>query len=250
MHSRFALSSNAGYYGGEWNFSLMIPIGDSEKLKSFPWVNVALIVLNVGIFIYVYFFLRQVEPIMLNYGFVPERFLKAGWNPIHCWAKYIPLVTANFLHASILHVLGNMIFLCIFGDNVEDRLGHTGYLVFYLTCGIIALLVHTYAFQHSTRIVIGASGAIAGTLGAFYILIPKAKIRSFFIFFISEIPAVYYLFIWFLFNLLRGFLHLEGKYTEPVAWWSHVGGFIAGTLLVNLFLFGTPKVKAKTKAKD
>ncbi len=227
----------------------MIPVGDSEKLSRPPWVNLTLIVLNVGIFLYIFFLLKDPSGVIRQYGFVPAHFLKGGWNPILYWKKYIPLFTSLFIHAGYLHIIGNMLFLYTFGDNIEDRLGHARYLLFYLLCGVISLLIHTYAYKTSTTVVVGASGAIAGVMGGFYILFPHTKVRSFFVFFTKEIPSIYYLFVWFMFNLIRGLFYTKGLSFEQVAWWTHIGGFIAGALLVNMFVVGAPQIKAKVKVK-
>lgn len=209
----------------------------------------SLIVLNVGIFIYLYYFSPNPTQLIKQYSFVPSLFWSGSWSPLDNYSKFISLFSAQFIHGSVLHLAGNMIFLFVFGDNVEDKMGHTRYLFFYLICGAISMIVHAYAFKGSNLMVVGASGAIAGIMGAFYILFPTARVKSWFIFFTRDIPSIYYLFIWFLLNLARGFLHLEGKFIEPVAWWSHVGGFIAGALLVNLFIAGAPRVQAKVKVK-
>jgi membrane associated rhomboid family serine protease len=230
------------------NTIIMIPIADSEKVNRTPWINFLLIFINITAFVYLFFYSTNPETMVVRYGFIPARFFAEGWNPLHHWQKYIPLVTANFIHGSLFHIIGNLIFLFIFGDNIEDKLGHFRYLVFYLACGIISIMGQSYDNPGSTALLVGASGAIAGVMGAFYILFPSAKVKSLILFFTQEIPAIYYLLIWFLFNLARG-LFPTTKIVEPVAWWAHITGFIAGALLVNLFLMGAPKVKAHVKVK-
>jgi membrane associated rhomboid family serine protease len=227
----------------------MIPLSDSEKINRTPWINILLILINLAAFVYVYFYAKEPGALISQYGFIPERFFDEGWNPLYHWPKYIPLVTAVFLHGGWFHIIGNMIFLLVFGDNVEDKLGHWRYLLFYLTCGVISILGHSYNFPDSKIVLIGASGAIAGMMGAFYILFPNAKVRSLFLIFTREVPAIYYLLVWFLFNLGRGMFQASGNVIEPVAWWAHITGFVAGALLVNLFLSGAPKIKARVKLK-
>lgn len=223
----------------------MIPYGDTIKTKRKPWVNITLIVINLAIFVYLFYITKDPAFYFQKFGFIPARFF-SGWI---FSLRFLPgmienivtLFTAQFLHAGLFHIIGNMLFLFIFGDNLEDKLGHIRYLLFYLVCGAIALLVHGYVFRGSTLVVVGASGAIAGVMGGFYISYPSAKVKIFPKFFGGEIHALYYLGIWFLFNLVRGILHLEGMYVESVAWWAHIGGFIAGALLIHIFALGAKR---------
>ena len=224
----------------------MIPYGDTVKIKRPPWVNISFIVLNLGIFIYMFYIARAPQYFITKFGFIPKEFFLAGWNaPMsnigNILFNLFTLISAQFLHADILHIVGNMLFLFVFGDNIEDRIGHFRYVIFYLLCGAIAMLVHGYVFRGSTLTVIGASGAIAGVMGGFYILYPSAKIKTFLLVTLKEFDAIYYIGVWFLFNLVRGVLHIEGLDAEPVAWWAHIGGFIAGALLINLFALNPPK---------
>lgn len=221
----------------------MIPYGDSIKIKRPPWVNITFIVINIAVFVYLLYFARYPSDFIIRCGFVPARFFEGGWMPLQALQKIIPLFTGLFIHADYLHIIGNMLFLFVFGDNIEDHIGHFRYLVFYLLCGIIASLTHAYVFKSSTLVVIGASGAIAGIMGAFYILYPRASVKTWLIVTTKDFSAICYLGVWFLFNLVRGILHIEGLYREPVAWWAHIGGFIAGALLINLFAINPPKGK-------
>ena len=149
-------------------------------------------------------------------------------------------MTSMFLHGGWLHILGNMWYLWIFGDNVEDRLGHRRFLLFYLACGIAAGLVH-YGLNPSSRVpTIGASGAVAGVLGAYFFCYPKARVDILILFFfyvdIIAVPAAFVLFFWFILQLFNGVLSLgaDTGVTGGVAWWAHVGGFLAGVFLVRL----------------
>jgi membrane associated rhomboid family serine protease len=168
-----------------------------------------------------------------NWGFVPARF----------WAEpqltWMTIFSAMFLHGGWLHIVSNMWVLFIFGDNVEDRMGSLGYLVFYLLSGVAAGLLQAYLLPVSSVPMIGASGAIAGVLGAFLVLFPRARILSLvpilFIFTLIEIPALIFLLLWFATQVFSGFLSLGGASGSGIAWWAHIGGFVFGLLSVFLF---------------
>lgn len=154
---------------------------------------------------------------------------------------YLTLFTSMFLHAGWSHLIGNMWFLHIFGDNVEDRMGHFKYLLFYLICGIAASLAQVYSDANTAIPGIGASGAISGVLGAYLILFPQAKVRTYIGTYTSVwVPAIFFIIIWFLMQFLPAIasLHLEGVKAGGVAFWAHVGGFIAGVILVKVFAAG------------
>jgi rhomboid family protein len=166
-------------------------------------------------------------------GFVPRRFFgweQAGGAPLDPW-RFLPLLTANFLHGGWLHIIGNMWFLGVFGDNVEDRLGHLRFVIFYLLCGAASMLIQGLVVPGSRVPAIGASGAIAGVLGAYLILYPSARVRTLVIIFIVDLPAVVFLGVWFLTQLMNGSASLSPTAAEAaagVAWWAHVGGFVVG----------------------
>jgi membrane associated rhomboid family serine protease len=219
----------------------MIPLRDSNPSSSPPVVTVALIALNLIIWFYQVSLGRSVDQFVIEYGLIPLRFamsyrLDGGVldNAV------VPLFSSIFMHGGWLHVIGNMWFLWIFGDNVEDRLGHVRFLVFYLICGIGASIAHIL-FNPASRIpTIGASGAISGVLGAYLVSFPYARIHTLFIifFFIRfiEIPAFLFLIVWFLFQFLSGASQI-GAYqdTGGVAYWAHMGGFVIGVILVWIF---------------
>jgi len=169
-----------------------------------------------------------------THAVIPAQLLSTGLTV----EQFVRLTTTMFLHGSWLHILSNMLYLWIFGDNVEDRMGHFRYLLFYLICGYIATFAHIFMDPLSTTPLVGASGAIAGVLGAYLILFPRANVLTlaFVIFFIQviHIPAVIFLGLWFLLQLLNvtGF---SGQGAESVAFWAHIGGFIAGVVLVKFF---------------
>jgi membrane associated rhomboid family serine protease len=153
---------------------------------------------------------------------------------------WVTIFTAMFLHGGWFHILSNMWVLFIFGDNVEDRLGGGRYLVFYLLSGVAAGLFESFILKGSSVPMIGASGAIAGVLGAYLVLYPRARVASLvpilFIFTIIEIPAVIFLLFWFVSQLFSGWLTLQGSSGSGIAWWAHVGGFLFGMLAVNFFV--------------
>jgi membrane associated rhomboid family serine protease len=222
----------------------MLPIRDDQPRYSTPWVNSFLIGLNLVIF----FFEATLDPRSLDllirqFGVVPSHLAAflAGSPRYPLPAVVLPFFTSLFLHGSWLHVIGNMWFLYIFGDNVEDYLGHFKYLVFYLLTGLIAMGTQVLVNLHSAVPTVGASGAIAGVLGAYFVLYPRARVLTWFfelIFLFLWIPAWIWLGLWFLGNFLSGTetaLAVHRQNMGGVAFWAHVGGFISGALLVKLF---------------
>lgn len=214
----------------------MIPLRDSVKSSVYPYVTVALIVVNVTVFLLQIFFdIATLNQLFTLFGVIPTLFtrltlIELFFNPF----PILSLLTAIFLHGSWLHLLSNMLYLWIFGDNVEDRLGHGGFLVFYLITGVVGSLSHILANPASTVPTIGASGAIAGVLGAYLVFYPRAKVQAIiplvFIYTITRIRAIYFLFIWFVLQILNGITMMSSSGTD-VAWWAHIGGFAAGALL-------------------
>lgn len=214
----------------------MIPLRDDAPRSTTPWVNYFLIGLNVLIFLYQISLPPRPEArFEASFGFVPYRVdaWLAGATP--AIAALLPAFTSMFLHANWLHLLSNMWFLFIFGDNVEDRLGHFPYLVMYLLCGLAASFTHLLFNLHSTIPTIGASGAIAGVLGAYFLLYPTARVLTWFGFFVLQLPAWLVLGYWFVIQFLSGAASsISGGQASPVAFWAHVGGFIAGMLLIKI----------------
>jgi membrane associated rhomboid family serine protease len=223
----------------------MIPIKDSPRAQRFPFVNIAIILANAVVF---YFELTmgagRLEGFIDRFGLVPARLMAVDFSyPASVVAGVVPLFTSMFIHAGWIHILGNLLFLWIFGDNVEDRLGHLGYLIFYVLCGLGAGLAHAFlttAISGGSVVpAIGASGAIAGVMGAYIVLYPKAKVLTlvpvvFYPWFI-QVPAWIYLGIWVLIQLLTGALDLAGATAGGIAWWEHVGGFAVGAILILIF---------------
>lgn len=218
----------------------MIPLRDSIRSRRFPIINVILITFNVVIFFYEVSLGKEVEYLFKNFGIIPQHFLHTmGEGNI---ALVLPsLFSSMFLHGGWLHLIGNMWFLWIFGDNVEDRMGHFRFLFFYLLCGIGAALIHILVNPSSRIPTIGASGAIAGVLGAYFILYPLGKVLTLvplgFFLTVVQLPAILFLGFWFLIQFLLGGLHsaFAPKDVGNVAWWAHVGGFISGAILIFFF---------------
>jgi len=232
----------------------MIPIRDTLRSKNYPIVNGTLIGLNVLVFLIELLQGRNLEPFIYTYGLVPARYSLPDIAVHFSFSQQLlALFSFMFLHGGFWHLIGNMWSLYIFGDNVEDRLGHFRYLLFYLLCGWVSGLAHLLLNWHSAMPTIGASGAIAGIMGGYFILYPKSKILTLIpiliIPFFFEIPAFVFLGLWFLMQ----FVSAAGAtaHSSGIAWWAHIGGFIGGILLLKLFLkmpeMGlTAKVRNKT----
>jgi len=212
----------------------MIPLRDNVPSRNYPLVNIMLIWVNFFLFAYE---LAQpnLQNFIMQWGFIPARVHQEGLTlPV-----LVTFVTSMFLHGGWVHILGNMWFLYIFGDNVEDRLGHARYLIFYLLCGIAGGVLHLLANPLSPMPAVGASGAIAGVLGGYFVLFPLARVVSLVWFFwfidIVELPAATFLGLWFIFQLFSGVASLPlGKAAGGVAWWAHIGGFLCGVFLIKL----------------
>ncbi|GAB4380309.1 MAG: rhomboid family intramembrane serine protease [Calditrichia bacterium] len=219
----------------------MIPLRDSVRSRSFPLVNVSIIVINVLAFFYELSLGAEVDAFFQAYAFTPTRFLDTLQNePYNLFALGIPLLTSMFLHGGWMHLIGNMWFLWIFGDNVEDSMGHKRYIIFYLLAGLGAGLVHFLFNPNSAIPTVGASGAIASVMGAYMILYPRGRILTLiplFIFIqIIEVPAFFFLLFWILLQMFQGVASLGAEANVGgVAWWAHIGGFAIGAVLIFFF---------------
>jgi membrane associated rhomboid family serine protease len=217
----------------------MIPLYDKNKSSTIPFVTISIIILNIIVYLY------QISLSNLNYyafindySFVPENFINSfSLSNMFKDSDIISLITNTFLHGSFFHLLSNMWILWIFGDNVEDKIGHFKYLIFYLFGGIAANLTHLLFSLNSSVPTIGASGSIAAVMGAYMIFFPYAKIKTLipiiFIPLFLDIRAFIYLIFWFLLQIYYGTTELATNITGSIAWWAHIGGFIFGILIVK-----------------
>jgi membrane associated rhomboid family serine protease len=208
----------------------MIPLRDVIPSRTTPVVTFALLAANALAFLFQLSLGEQVNEFILYFGLVPAAF------------SWVALFTSMFLHGGLLHFGGNMLYLWIFGDNVEDRMGHGRFLVFYLLCGVAAALAQTIVTPDSLVPMVGASGAIAGVMGAYFVLYPQSRIVTLLpiIFFmqIVEIPAIFFLGIWFLMQFVNGlgsFAIASASQSGGVAFWAHIAGFVAGISGVLVF---------------
>lgn len=220
----------------------MIPIRDTVPRRSPPVVTWLLILANAVVFLFELVLPEQaLLRFFFHFGIVPARFTNPEWGYwVGLPTDYWPFLTSMFLHAGWMHVIGNMWALWIFGDNVEDRMGGTRFLIFYLLCGLAAGAAHCLVNADSTVPTVGASGAIAGVMGAYLVLFPNARVivllPVFLIPYFFHVPAVTYMGFWILSQVFSGTLALaSGQDVGGVAWWAHIGGFIAGILFVWLF---------------
>jgi membrane associated rhomboid family serine protease len=218
----------------------MIPLKDSTRRQRFPFVNYAFIAANAFVFVLELLAGHTLTGYLPVFGVVPARVWALDLTgPMHIIFAAVPFVTCMFLHGGWLHLLGNMLYLWIFGDNVEDRLGHVGYVLFYFLVGFAATGMQVALDPSGTAPIIGASGAIAGVMGAYIVMYPRARILTLmpliFYFWVTEVPVWFYLGFWFLLQLGSGLLELAGAQGAGVAWWAHVGGFAAGLFLVWFF---------------
>jgi len=219
----------------------MIPLRDDQPRFSTPLVTYFLVALNLLIFLFEAALTPDSVKILLyQFGMVPANITTylSGSSRLGLVAVLLPALTSMFLHGSWMHVIGNMWFLWIFGDNIEDYLGHFSYLSFYLASGLAAAFAQVILSPHSPVPTVGASGAIAGVLGAYFVLYPKARVLIWFpILFLFHLPAWVMLGYWFLMQFVSGAATSLAAYSDTrggVAFWAHVGGFVAGIVLVKL----------------
>jgi membrane associated rhomboid family serine protease len=215
---------------------MVMPLRDVQERHTFPMVNVALIAINIAVFFYQMSLGTRLEGFIRSAAFVPADYFSPG----NALADARSVFVSMFLHGGWMHLGGNMLYLYIFGDNVEDRLGHGRYLLFYLACGWAATLLHGVLNAGSTVPAIGASGAISGVLGAYMLLFPKARVLTIipigFYVQMRELPALVVLGLWFVMQFLSGVVSIgvRSGHAAGVAWWAHIGGFVAGMILVKL----------------
>lgn len=221
----------------------MIPIRNTVPREHISGVTMMLIALNTLAFL----FERSLHPVQQDvlfyvYGLVPARYTQPELSSIEGLPSgFWPFLTSMFLHGGWMHVIGNMWSLWLFGGNVEDRMGHIRFLIFYLLCGVASAVVHLALNAASPLPLIGASGAVAGVMGAYFIMYPLSRIVAYVPIFIFlhriEIPAFIYLGIWFLSQVYSGTMaQADARYLGGVAFWAHVGGFVMGVLLLHAFV--------------
>ena len=223
---------------------MFAPVGteEIEPRRSFPGVTAVIVAINIIFFLYEIFILltdgsQGLNSFFNTFGLVPADIISGQREMLPLYATFF---TSMFIHAGLLHILSNMVFLAVFGDNVEDLLGPIPYLIFYLLCGIIAALAQIAADPNSTIPNVGASGAIAGVLAGYLVLLPTGTVRLFiffgFFYHITKVPALLFILVWFVIQLFSGVASL-GAVAESggVAYWAHIGGFLAGILLAFLY---------------
>ncbi len=252
----------------------MLPIGDDNRDRQItPYINYILIAINIFVFIYWQNWGRDIHQ-MFAYATVPgeiltgrdivtdsemlkdpitgEPFQMPGLQPSSI-PVFLTLITSMFMHGGLAHLGGNMLYLWIFGDNLEDRMGHINYLIFYLVCGILASLSHVFAtFIFGQNLLIpslGASGAVSAILAGYMLLHPTRKVHIWIIFFIISVPAFLAVGLWFVFQMMNGLGALGGEEAGGVAYAAHIGGFIAGLLLVYAFA-GKKSSSRKTTGRN
>ncbi|MGD0282660.1 MAG: rhomboid family intramembrane serine protease [Dissulfurispiraceae bacterium] len=216
----------------------MIPFKDDNPTYTFPFVTIGLIVANIIIFIWEFASPAGGEQIAFLYGAMPNNLITfERTQPV---SPIESIFTSMFLHGGFLHVGGNMLYLWIFGDNIEDVLGHTRFLLFYLFSGVVAAYGYALTDPQSMVPMIGASGAISGVLGAYILLFPRTRVSTllFFGFFwqVVRIPAVIIIGLWIVLQIISGILNSGSLQHGGVAWFAHVGGFLAGLLTIKLWL--------------
>ncbi|HEY4613430.1 MAG TPA: rhomboid family intramembrane serine protease [Bacteroidota bacterium] len=219
----------------------MIPLKDKNPTSRIPVVNISIIVLNVTAFLYELSLGEELGNFFMQYGVVPYYFSEALVSGAYIPSLFVSPFSSMFLHGGIMHLGGNMLYLWIFGDNVEDKLGRGRYVLFYLLCGLTASIAHILIAPGSEVPTVGASGAISGVLGAYLLMFPRARVLTvipiFFFLQVAELPALVVLGLWFVLQFFNGLAALgpETAGMGGVAWWAHIGGFVAGLLLVKPF---------------
>ena len=214
----------------------MIPLRDDNPTSTFPYVTITLIVLNIVVFFYELSLGPHFQLFLEVYGATPFFVLNmtapAGYPP-----PYMTIFTSMFLHAGFFHVAGNMLYLWIFGNNIEDSMGHIRFIIFYLISGIVAVYIFALVNPVSTIPMVGASGAVSGVLGAYLVLFPRAKVLTLvpfgFYMQVIKVPAVFVLGFWIVVQIINGMVS-RGR-GSGVAWFAHIGGFLAGIVLIGLF---------------
>ena len=221
----------------------MIPLRDENPVRTVPVVTRALIVLNIAVFLYEVALGPALRSFLFEWGFVPARFFHLLTVPGGASLGMRTVLYSMFLHGGWLHLIGNMWFLWIFGDNVEDELGHATYLLFYLVCGIVATMLQYLTGPLAEIPTVGASGAIAAVLGAYIMAFPRARVFTLLPIFpfiqVVPLPAFFILGLWFLLQFVLGLGALGASGAGGIAFWAHIGGFAAGLLVMRVALISS-----------
>jgi membrane associated rhomboid family serine protease len=216
---------------------MFIPLKDLNPRQTYPVVNTLLILSNIIVFLYeLTLSHRQQQAFELANATIPNHIRLALNGHGSLEAALLTILTSMFMHSGFMHIAGNMLFLWIFGDNVEDYFGHFPYLLFYFACGIGSGLAHIIFNYNSPLPALGASGAISGVMGAYIVLYPRARVLTLVFVFFIPIPAFIILGYWFLLQFLAGVTSVGAVATGGVAWWAHIGGFIMGMVITGLSL--------------
>lgn len=216
----------------------MIPFKDDNPTRIFPFITIGLIVINCVVFIWQITSPLGIEKIAYRYGAIPYNLISFDvMQPVH---PVVSIFTSMFLHGGFLHLAGNMLYLWIFGNNIEDSLGHFRFLIFYLFSGSIAAYSHALTDTQSFIPMIGASGAVSGVLGAYILLFPKAKVYTFFFFGffwqILRLPAIVVIGFWTVIQIISGLASYGIGQQGGVAWFAHIGGFLVGLITIKLWV--------------
>jgi membrane associated rhomboid family serine protease len=231
----------------------VIPLRHTLPRQRVPIVNRTLVAANVAVFIAQLFAGNGAEMLVNIFGFMPARLIDPAAFHYSIWEAALTLITSLFLHGGFVHLVGNMIYLWVFGGAIEDVFGHAGYLCFFIACGAIGSISHTIVFPHSIVPSIGASGSIAGVLGAFLVLRPRARILTLFPLIVywamAEIRAALFLPVWFAMQFFNGFLSLAStrgtqEVAAGIAWWAHIGGFVFGAIVAAIHRAARPGAPA------
>ena len=224
----------------------MIPLKDNVPTRTFPIITISLILVNILILLWYFTLPEELERGLISkYALIPKELLISFTSrpellPYNC----LTIFTSMFLHGGVFHVGGNMLYLWIFGNNVEDAAGHLRFILFYLLSGVAAALVQVSFDPASAAPMIGASGAVSGVLGAYLLLYPRARVKTLIFIFVfvttADIPAMVLLTVWFFFQI--AFSHGQG-----VAWFAHIGGFVFGLIFIRLFTAGVRPVRRRAQ---
>jgi membrane associated rhomboid family serine protease len=219
----------------------MLPLKDNNPTETLPFITVSIIILNIAVYIYQLSLGHDYERFIFSMGAIPNKIINnSDVIPMISLSAFLTIYSSMFLHGSLLHLISNMLYLWIFGNNIEDAMGHIRFIFFYLISGSMAAFAHILTDIDSRIPMIGASGAVSGVLGAYILLYPRAKVLTLVMigFFVRlvRIPAIYLLGFWILIQFLFGMTSLTVRDSSGgVAWFAHIGGFITGFILINIF---------------